>query len=257
MSAASAGAASRSAAGAAAERYLRAALEALDRARSSQGEAITTAATWVGEAVAGGHLLAVTGSGHSHMLAEEIFYRAGGLVAVLPILDPALMLHDAAVSSSRIERLHGVAEVRIEAAGIGAGDVLVVASNSGRNAYPVEAAIVGRRLGARVVALTSLPHARSVASRHDSGRRLFEVADLVLDTGVPPGDAALTLEGSNVPVGPLSTIVGAALLEAVVVGAIAWMLERGIEPQVLRSANVDDAQQVDLAAWSARIPPLR
>lgn len=242
---------------AAIDRYLAAALEALEHARASQGEALTTAAAWVGEAVAGGHLLAVTGSGHSHMLAEEVFYRAGGLLAVLPILDPALMLHDAAVSSSRIERLPGVAEVRLEASGIGPGDVLVVASNSGRNAYPIEAALVGRRLGARVVALTSLPHARSVASRHPSGLRLFEAADLVLDTGVPAGDAALRLDGLGVPVGPLSTIVGAALIEAVVVGAIAWLLERGIEPQVLRSANVDDAQQLDLTPWSARVPPLR
>lgn len=242
---------------AASDRYLAAALEALERARVSQGQAIATAAAWVGEAVAGGHLMAVTGSGHSHMLAEEVFYRAGGLLAVLPILDPALMLHDAAVSSSRLERLTGIAEVRLEASGIGPGDVLVVASNSGRNAYPVEAAQVGRRLGARVIALTSLPHARSVASRHPSGLRLFEAADLVLDTGVPAGDAALRLDDLDVPVGPLSTIVGAALIEAVVVGAIAWLLERGVEPQVLRSANVDDAQPVDLAPWSARIPPLR
>lgn len=244
----------------AADRYLGSALATLERARASQAAAIASAGAWVGEAVAGGHLLAVTGSGHSHMLAEEIFYRAGGLVAVLPILDPALMLHDAAISSSRMERLTGVAEVRLEAARIGPGDVLVVVSNSGRNAYPIEAAIVGRRLGARVVALTSLPHAHSVTSRHASGQRLFEVADLVLDTGVPAGDAALTLDGLATPVGPLSTVVAAALLEAVVVAAIEWLLAHGHPPAVFRSANVDSADAtdaVDLTAWSARIPPLR
>lgn len=243
---------------AAADRYLRAALDTLERARTSQTDALATAGAWVGEAVAGGHLLAVTGSGHSHMLAEEIFYRAGGLLAVLPILDPALMLHDAAISSSRIERLPGLAEVRLEAANIGAGDVLVVASNSGRNAYPVEAAMVGQRLGARVIALTSLPHARSVTSRHASGKRLFELADLVLDTGVPAGDAAIRLPGLKTPVGPLSTVIAAALLEAVVVEAVAWMLERGHQPAILRSANVDqDDGAEDPSAWSARIPPLR
>ena len=243
---------------AAADRYLRAALEALEGARTSQAEVLATAGAWVGEAVADGHLLAVTGSGHSHMLAEEVFYRAGGLLAVLPILDPALMLHDAAISSSRIERLPGLAEVRLEAAGIGAGDVLVVASNSGRNAYPIEAAMVGRRLGARVIALTSLPHTRSVTSRHASGKRLFELADLVLDTGVPAGDATLQLPGLATPVGPLSTVIAAALLEAVVVEAVAWMLAHGHEPAVLRSANVDqDGRGGDPSAWSARIPPLR
>ena len=247
-------------AGAAADRYLRSALATLERARTSQAERVAEAGAWVGEAVAGGHLLAVTGSGHSHMLAEEVFYRAGGLVAVLPILDPALMLHDAALSSSRMERLSGIAEVRLEAAGLGPGDVLVVASNSGRNAYPIEAAMVGARLGARVIALTSLPHARSVSARHPSGLRLFEVADLVLDTGVSAGDAALALPGLAVPTGPLSTVIGAALLEAVVVEAIAWLLAHGHRPEVFRSANVDAAdaaETIDLASWSARIPPLR
>jgi uncharacterized phosphosugar-binding protein len=245
--------------GGAGERYLRSALAALEHALEAQRDAVRTAGAWVAEAVARDRLLFVTGSGHSHMLAEEVFYRAGGLVAVHPILDPSLMLHDAAVSGSRLERLPGIAEVRLQAAGVGPGDVLVVASNSGRNAYPIEAADVGRELGARVIALTSLPHARSVASRHASGRRLFEVADLVLDTGVPAGDAAVSLDGLDVRVGPLSTVVGAALLNAVVVEAVAALLAGGRRPEVFESANVDaeGAERVDLAAWSRRIPPLR
>ncbi len=244
--------------GSAADRYLATAVQTLERARERQAEALATAGAWVGEAISGGHLLAVTGSGHSHMLAEEVFYRAGGLLAVLPILDPALMLHDAAISSSRIERLPGLAEVRLEAAGLGPGDVLVVASNAGRNAYPIEAALTGQRLGARVIALTSLPHARSVDSRHASGKRLFEVADLVLDTGVPPGDAAITLPGLATPVGPLSTVVAAALLQAVVVEAVAWSLAHGHQPEILRSANLDQTGDGgDPSTWSARIPPLR
>jgi uncharacterized phosphosugar-binding protein len=241
------------------DRYLRLAIEALEGVLDTQRHAILTAGTWIAEAVAANRLLYVTGSGHSHMLAEEVFYRAGGLVSVYPILDPALMLHDAAVSSSRVERVPGIAEIRLEAAGVGPGDVLLVASNSGRNAYPVEAALVGRRLGAQVIALTSVPHSRSAASRHASGQRLFEIADLVLDTGIPPGDAAVTLDGLDVRVGPLSTVVGAALLNAVTVEAVARLVEAGVRPDLFVSANVDgtDAPAVDLEAWSSRVPPLR
>lgn len=243
----------------ASDRYLASALAALTHASTSQAAAIRTAASWVADAVAADGMLFVTGSGHSHMLAEEVFYRAGGLLAVHPILDPALMLHEAAVTSTAVERRSGIADALIEAAGVGAGDVLVIASNSGRNAYPVEAAMAGRRLGARVVALTSLPHARSVASRHPSGAKLFELADLVLDTGIEPGDAALALGGLDAPVGPLSTVVGAALINAVVVQAVETLLARGHVPDVLRSANVDAAggDGPDLGRWARRVPALR
>lgn len=238
---------------------MRIAIEALEGILETQRGAIRTAGTWIAEAVTADRLLFVTGSGHSHMLAEEVFYRAGGLVAVYPILDPALMLHDAAVSSSGLERVSGIAEIRLEAAGVGPGDVLIVASNSGRNAYPIEAALVGRRLGAKTIALTSVSHSRGVASRHATGQRLFEIADLVLDTGVPPGDAAVSLDGLDVRIGPLSTVAGAALLNAVTVEAVARLVEAGVRPALFVSANVDgaDAPAVDLAAWSSRIPPLR
>ncbi len=239
-------------------RYLRAATEALERAGDERADAVRTAGSWIADAVGAGGLLAVTGSGHSHMLAEEVFYRAGGLVAVLPILDPALMLHDAAVSGSRVERLSGLAEIRIDAAGIGPDDLLVVASNSGRNAYPIEAALAAQARGTRVVALTSVAHARSVPARHPGGRRLFEIADLVLDTDVPPGDACLSVRGVPVPVGPLSTVVASALLQAAVASAIERLAERGTPPPVLRSANVDDDDDApDLTEWAKRVPPLR
>lgn len=242
----------------AADHYFSAALAALDAARKTQTAQVQTAARWIADAIAADHLLFVTGSGHSHMLAEEVFYRAGGLAAVYPILDPGLMLHDAALASTQLERVEGIATVRLESAGVGPGDVLLIASNSGRNAFPVEAALEGKRRGAKIIALTSLQHSQSVTSRHSSGQRLFEIADLVLDTGVPAGDAAVELNGLDLPVGPLSTVAGAALMNAVMVQVVANLLATGHTPPVFRSANVgSDFPAEDVAQWSARIPPLR
>jgi uncharacterized phosphosugar-binding protein len=239
--------------------YLQAARATLDAIAEQQLGAIHTAAAWVANTVSQGGLLFITGSGHSHMIAEEVFYRAGGLIAVNPILASALMLHEAAARSSALERLEGLAEIHIQDAGLSKADILVIASNSGRNAFPVEAALVGKRTGCKVIALTSLQHSKHVSSRHSSGKRLFEIADLVLDTCVGYGDAAIEVPQLGVKVGPLSTVAGAALINAVIAQATWLMVERGQTPEVFASANLREDQQapaIDLAYWRQRIRKL-
>lgn len=236
--------------------YLQAARATLDAIAEQQLNAIHTAAAWLADTVSQGGLLFITGSGHSHMIAEEVFYRAGGLIAVNPILDPALMLHEAAVRSSTLERLEGLAEIHLQDAGLSNEDILVVVSNSGRNAYPIEAALTGRRMGCKVIALTSLQHSQQVPSRHSSGKRLFELADLVLDTCVGYGDAAIELPQLGVKVGPLSTVAGAAIINAVMAQATQMMAERGHKPEVFVSANLAEegqAPSIDWAYWRQRI----
>jgi uncharacterized phosphosugar-binding protein len=122
---------------------------------------------------------------------------------------------------------------------IGAGDVVLVHSVSGRNAAPVEVALYAKQQGAKVIALTSLDYSRSVAPRSGTGYRLYEVADLVIDNGAPRGDAIVQLKGFPQPVAPVSTVLGAALVNAVVAEACAILLERGISPPVFMSANLD------------------
>ena len=116
---------------------------------AEQRDRLATAQDWVADALAADGLVYVTGSGHSHMIAEEVFYRAGGAAAVQAILDPALMLHQGAHRSTVLERLEGYAETVLEDYPIGPRDVLFVASNSGRNAFPIEAALFAR-IGADV-----------------------------------------------------------------------------------------------------------
>jgi uncharacterized phosphosugar-binding protein len=202
-------------------------------------------------------VLYIFGSGHSHMFAEEAFYRAGGAARVCPVLKPPYMLHEGAVRSTRLEREPG------HAADVLSGyrleperDCLLVASNSGANALPVEVASAGRARGLPVIAITSRAYARAVAR---PGPRLHDVADVVIDNHCPPGDALLQLADDLPPTGPASTVVGLALLNSLVVEACAIQLARGQRPEVFLSANMPGAaphNEEAVAALSARVPHL-
>lgn len=221
------------------DRYHQVVVQQLDTALASQRPALEAAAELLAAALAADRYLYAFGTGHSHLLAEEIFYRAGGLARAAAILDPPLMLHEGAAESSDRERRSGYAAELLARYPLAPGDVLVIASNSGRNAVPVEMALAARERGLHTIAITSLAHSRAFASRHPSGQRLFEVAELVLDNGGVVGDAALDLAGLPRQVGPTSTLVGAFLLNALVVRAIELALARGHVPEVYASSNAD------------------
>lgn len=211
----------------------------LNEAESRNAAALTQATDALADCLANGGIFHTFGTGHGHMLAEELFYRAGCLVAVNAILDPGLMLHVSALSSSHLERLPGYAALVLERYAVTAGDVLLVASNSGRNSVPVEMALAAKTRGLTVIALTSMKHSQSQASRHPSGKRLFEVADIILDNCGEIGDAAIEVEGLPGRIGATSTVVGAALLHEMVRATVGKMLVRGVQPDITLSANVD------------------
>ncbi len=175
------------------------------------------------------------------MLAEEVHYRAGGLAITVPVLAGSTMLHEGAVMSSVYERTTGLVRPMLERYGIQAGDVLIIASNSGVNAAPIEAAQYGRELGATVIALTSVAYSAAVAN----GRtRLADLADIVFDNGLPPGDAVVDLPGSALKTGPVSTAVGAAILNALFADVAAELAKSG-NPPVYLSANMPGAKEIN------------
>lgn len=175
----------------ASERYYEILKETLENAFHGQTGALETAAQRIAESLLNGGMLYTFGTGHGHLLALEIFYRAGGLARVCPILDERLMLHASASESTGWERTDGLADELLARYPVKAGDVLIAISNSGRNTVPVELAMKCRSRGAYVIALTSLRHTGAVTPRNPMGKRLFEVADLVLDNGGALGDAAV------------------------------------------------------------------
>ena len=204
----------------------------------TQEAAVEQAAAVVADALLGEGMIYTFGTGHSHMLAEELFYRAGGLVRVYPILDDPLMLHINASRSSKMERLAGYAHTLLEdGPQLKKGDVLFLFSNSGRNAVPLEMAVEARQLGVTTVCITNLTHSGQVTSRHASGKRLFELCDIVIDNCGCVGDAAIKV-GDQV-CGPTSTAIGAAILQAIVCGAVEKVQAAGVRPEVFCSSNVD------------------
>lgn len=201
----------------------------LGRTFASQQDRLERFAALWADAISNDKLLYVFGSGHSRFIAGELYWRAGGLAPVVMIDDP---------SGGTAERLEGYAATFVEQYAMESGDIVLVISNSGINAAPLEVALHARSKGATVVALTSLAHAGSVAPRHSSAKKLHEVADLVVDTCIPPGDALLALDDGALRAGPASTVVSTALLNAVVVQTARNLLEAGAEAPVLISANV-------------------
>lgn len=222
---------------------------------TTQRAGIERAAVWVGEALRTDRFFWAFGTGHSHMLAEEIFYRAGGLAKAAPILEGKLMLHDNAIEATYLERESGYAQRILNQYPLAAGDVLLVASNGGRNAVPVEMALEARQRGVRTVALTNLSQSRNWPSRHSSGKRLFEVADLVIDNCGVDGDAAVALPGFDFKVGPPSSITGMLIMNLIVVQAIENCLKAGASPEVFISSNTrgDDHNDVLLNKYRSHI----
>ena len=187
------------------------------------------------------------GTGHGHLLALEIFYRAGGMARVCPILDEKLMLHISAAGSTLEERKEEWVDTLLERYPIQAGDVLISASNSGRNAVPVLLAREAQKRGAFVIALTSMNHSSAVTSRNSLNLRLFETADLILDNGGVLGDASVRF-ADGAMVGPTSTAIGAAMLQAIVCRVKELSLEEGFEADFFQSSNVDGGD-----AWNDKL----
>ena len=233
------------AAATAGRRYLAEAARLLERLAGDEWPSLDAAAGLVADALARGGDVHAFGTGHSHMLAEELYYRAGGLVRVRPILFEGLMLHAGAELSTSLERLSGLATAILEQHPIASGDVLIVASNSGGNAVVGELAALARARGVPVIAILSRTHATSAAARTAGGPNLRDLADVVIDNGGATGDAAVAIDGFAQRVGPTSTVVGAAALNAIVAEAVERLVARGVPPDVFLSSNVDGGDAVN------------
>jgi uncharacterized phosphosugar-binding protein len=220
--------------------YFEAVRDLLARAEATQGKALDAAAEAAATAIVAGRLLHVFGAGHSASVAAEAFHRAGGLVPVNAILEPFLSPFAPPRQASALERLPGLAATLLDQHRVERGDCLLVCSNSGINAVPIEMAVEGKVRGLTVVAVTSVAHSRTEAPRHPSGKRLFEVADHVLDNGGAPGDVSVPVPNGppGAMMGATSGVVGAFLVNAWIVRTAERLAARGVTPPVYVSANV-------------------
>ncbi len=219
----------------------------LDEIKEKQLSSIEKAAEAFAVALENDNSIFLFGTGHSHMLAEELFYRAGGLVKIQPVFEEELMLHISASKSTEFERLEGYAQKLFDDYSMKKDDVIIIISNSGRNGVCVDMAQLAKENELTVIALTNLNHSKSMASRHPSGKKLYEFADIVLDNMGCVGDASVYFPEINRNAAPTSTSAGAAMLNAIVTGCIEKMLEDGYVPEVFSSSNVDGGDAVNEA----------
>lgn len=239
--------------------YSRRLYDVLEDMFQTQGEKIEQVAGWMADSIAEGGVVHLFGSGHSHMVAEEVFHRAGSLMPLNPMLDVNLTFLGS-VNATLLERNPGYARVVIGTHDIREGEVVIVISNSGVNPVPIEAVLEAKARGAKTVSITSDRHYAKAPSRHESGKRLADVADITLDTCVPWGDALVRLEGAEQPIGGVSSVAGLALINAVVVETTARLLEKGIDPPVIPTMNLPDGDEKMerlVEAYGKRLPLLR
>jgi uncharacterized phosphosugar-binding protein len=226
--------------------YFKYLVEVLQRLVDEQAGAIEQAATLVTQCLERGGVIHTFGTGHAHLIAAEPFYRAGGLAPVNAILDDRITFSKGARESTRAERTAGLAAKILQSTSVDRKDVAIVISNSGRNAVPVEMALAFKERGVRVIAITSLAQSKSSSPRNTAGRRLFEVADIVIDNSVPAGDGALSVPGVRFPVGPTSTVAGAAAINAIFVQSAIMLAGKGVPVPVLPSGNLENIALEDV-----------
>ncbi|MEV6305998.1 SIS domain-containing protein [Actinoplanes sp. NPDC051861] len=226
--------------------YLQRITEAVERIGRGQQERKDHAADLLTEAVRNGGVIQAFGCGHSEALAMEIAGRAGGLVPTNRIALRDIVLYGGepleALADPTVERKPEIAHKLYQLAPVKPDDAFVIASNSGINGAVVEMALLVKERGHPLIAITSAEHSAGVASRHPSGRKLGDIADVVLDNGAPYGDATLPLPGGGA-VGAVSSITAALLAQQIVTEVVARLLAAGVTPPVYLSDNVPGGKE--------------
>jgi len=233
--------------------------ELLSRVEIEEEEMINKAANKIAECIEKEGIVHVFGCGHSHILGEELFYRAGGLAPINPILIEDLMLHKGALKSSQLEKQNDLVKGLLSDTTINAGDVMIVASTSGRNPAPIDAADFARQKGAYVIAITSLMYSKNITSRHKSGKFLADFADLVIDNHINIGDTLMEHESLDVSFGSGSTVVGTAIVNGIMVEAINNLIADDYSPPIFKSGNADEVEEHNMKlieTYKERIPLL-
>lgn len=209
--------------------------------------AIEVAVEQCASTIASGNLVYTFGTGHGSFPALEMFPRTGTCAGFRPIVEsPLSNLHNIfgnqGVNQYRfLHTSEGYAQAIMSSYRFRAGETIVLFSQSGINAVVVDFAIEAHKVGMVVIAVTSIPHSSNVPAKHSSGKRLFELADIVIDTGVPLSDASVMIEGYPHPVGPTSTVIATAITHSIVSGTVEALLRLGVEPLVMVNPNTAGA----------------
>lgn len=214
------------------------------RVLETQYEQISKAAEAFSESIKNENTIYVFGASHAGIIAEELFYRTGGLAVVNPILNPTLMLNTRPVTlTSQMERLNGFGREIFKSTVAKSGDTILIHSVSGRNPVSIDMALAAKERGLTTIGLTNITYSSQVSSRHESGKNLHEVVDIVIDNCGDFEDSSMLLEGMDQKIGPTSTIIGSLIVNSIVIETVNNLLKAGVTPPVFHSANVDGGDE--------------
>lgn len=220
--------------------------QAIDTICREESEKMLQAARMVKRVLANDGLIYVFGCGHSHILSEETFYRAGGLVNVAPVFYEPLMLHESASESSHLEKQPGLAAEVLKNYHFTENDMLFCLSTSGVNPVPVELAEAVHNQGIPTVAICSTAYFNQ-PSRCPNGKHLHEVADIWINNQAPHGDACLLPKGSSIKTTPLSTITGAFILNSILAEGVELAFAEGVDVPIYTSGNIPGGPEKNVA----------
>lgn len=233
----------------------------LDEVVETEAVAIAAAAELVADRVASDELVHIYGpGGHSNLSAQEVFFRAGGIVNISAILDEGTLLSSGALRSMAMERAPGYGRIVMADNGLAAGDLLVLVNAYGINAALVDAALWAREHDVTTIGVSSRRHAEQTApdhpARHPGRHDLHDLVDVHLDCKVPVGDALMELPGLKERMGAVSTFANAFVLNVLMLTTASVLVERGVQPTIWRSGNApggDDQHAAFLDRYRARI----
>lgn len=239
---------------------LRVAFARIDAQRAQ----VSAAAAVLARAVADDGLIHVIGpGGHSNMAAEEVLWRAGGLVPINAILDAGTNLIHGAKRSNYVERTPGYAKQVLDAYRVGhtPGEVIVIVNAYGINAMTIDTALEAKRRGMTSIGITSRGFADQLAadhpSRHPSAKNLYQEVDHFLDSSVPYGDAVVEIAGAEQRTGPTATMCNLYMLNVLMVETVAQIAALGVTPPLWMSANLPGGDAANHAYEEAFIPRVK
>lgn len=245
-------------------RYLEEIIHHLHRLHNEEQDILLKCARMLADNIKQDKLVYVYGpGGHSNLAAQEIFYRAGGLMHISAILDEGTLLSSGALRSTAVERMPGYGGIVVADYDLQEGDLLILINAFGINSAVIDAAMEAKRRGVKIIGISSVQHAESTPenhpARHSSKKNLHDVVDVVLDSKIDAGDSVLEVVGIDQKVGAMSTFANAYLLNALVIETVYLLIQEGITPPIWMSNNVsggDDANASFIKKFKGRIKKL-
>lgn len=246
------------------EDYLAATQALMRQILATEKTPLDRAASKLADQIAADRLIHIFGpGGHSNLAAQEVFFRAGGLMHISAILDEGTLLSNGALRSMAIERMPGYGKAVIANQRIGANDLLILVNAYGINAALIDAALEARQRGAFLIGVSSREHAANTSpdhpARHPAKQNLHDIVDIAIDCKTPIGDAVVHIPGMGENIAAISTFANAFTLNCLVIRTVARLVERGIEPPVWRSGNAPGGDQANsrfIARFQDRVKAL-